>query len=133
MADSDAVDPMLSTRLAERIGPLDALFLGMECCGAPMSWLYGPLLTKPLTRKNDQSRRFSGSNCERAWSAVRALGSRRVFVYAMGQEPWMRHLMGLEYEPGSIQLMEAERLIQRCRNAGLPAERLNGCRELHLQ
>lgn len=129
MVDSDGVDPRLSQRIAERVGPIDILFLGMECEGAPGSWLYGPLFSRPLSRANDQSRRFSGSDCERAWSAVWELGCRRAYVYAMGQEPWMRHLMGLEYTPDSVQLKEADRFLERCRAAGIQAQRLYGAQE----
>ncbi|MDT8999132.1 MBL fold metallo-hydrolase [Paucibacter sp. APW11] len=129
MVDSDAVDPRLTERLVERIGPVDILFVGMECCGAPVSWLYGPLLPEALSRRNDQSRRFSGSNCERAWAALQALGSRQVFVYAMGQEPWMKHLMGLAYEPDSPQLLEIREFLRRCEAAGISARSLKGCYE----
>lgn len=129
LVDSDAVDPRLWARVADRIGAIDVLFIGMECRGAPMSWLYGALASTPLTRANDESRRFSGSDCDRAWSAVQALKPQRVYVYAMGQEPWMRHLMGLEYQSDSIQLREAQRFIERCNSAGTPAQRLNGCRD----
>lgn len=129
MVDSDAIDPKLSERIAERVGPIATVFLGMECAGAPMSWLYGPLFSKPPLRKNDQSRRFSGSDCERAWSAVTRFGCRRAFVYAMGQEPWMRHLMGLEYEPDSVQLVEAAKFVARCENNGIEAKRLFGTME----
>lgn len=129
MVDSNAVDAALLRRVAARIGPVDMIFLGMECHGAPVSWVYGPLFTHPLTRENDQSRRFSGSNSDRAWTAVEALGCRRVFIYAMGQEPWVRHLMGLEYAPDAIQLREASRFIDRCKHAGIRALCLKGCHE----
>jgi hypothetical protein len=45
MVDSDAVDPAMLRRIAVRIGPVDVTFLGMECCGAPVSWIYGPLFS----------------------------------------------------------------------------------------
>jgi L-ascorbate metabolism protein UlaG (beta-lactamase superfamily) len=129
MVDSDAIDPALLQRVAARVGPVDVTFLGMECCGAPVSWVYGPLFTQPLSRKNDQSRRFSGSNCDRAWIAINTLRCREVFVYAMGQEPWVKHLMGLEYEPDAIQLREAQRFVSRCNQAGIRAQCLQGCYE----
>jgi hypothetical protein len=30
------------------VGEIDILFLGMECEGAPMSWIYGSMFTMPL-------------------------------------------------------------------------------------
>ncbi len=132
MADSDCVDSRLYERLAPLIGAVDVLFLGMECHGAPLSWLYGPYLTRPVTRKADETRRLSGADCERAWQMIQRVGCKRVFIYAMGQEPWLGYLLGLAYAPDSIQIVESDRLVERCRAHGIPAERLNGCREMLL-
>lgn len=129
LVDSDAVDPALTRRVVARVGKVDTLFIGMECCGAPVSWLYGPLLSKPLSRQNDQSRRFSGSDSEKAKVALKDLGSERVFVYAMGQEPWMRHLMGLAYTPESPQLVQVNDFLQHCSASGISAKNLKGCYE----
>jgi L-ascorbate metabolism protein UlaG (beta-lactamase superfamily) len=129
MVDSDCVDPMLCRRIAERLHKVDALFIGMECHGAPLSWLYGPLCAKAISKRDDDSRRLSAADCERAWRIVSQLDCSSVFVYAMGQEPWLKHIMGLAYEPGSVQLVESERFIERCRGAGISAARLSGCRE----
>lgn len=130
LADSDCAEPRLYERLRDVMGNVDALFIGMECDGAPLSWLYAPYLTRPVTRAADESRRLSGANCERAWKVIDLLGCRRVFVYAMGQEPWLRHLLGLAYTPDSIQIVESNRLVERCRAHGIPAERLTGCGEI---
>ncbi len=132
LVDSNGVEPRIYRHIAKALGPVDTAFIGMECFGAPLSWFYGPLFTKPINRRDDQSRRLSGSDCERAQAIVRELRCPRVFVYAMGQEPWLRHIMGLEYEPESIQLRESERFVERCRQSGISAERLHGCREWEL-
>src|SRR5262249_27830214 len=91
-ADSNNLEPELYRRVHDLFGSIETLFLGMECDGAPMSWLYGPLLTQPLPRKNDQSRRLNGSNYEKAMSIVELLKPKEVYVYAMGQEPWLTFL-----------------------------------------
>jgi L-ascorbate metabolism protein UlaG (beta-lactamase superfamily) len=130
LVDSDCVDANLYEQIKSRIGDVDALFIGMECHGAPLSWLYGPYLSTQAAHTDDDSRRLSGSNCDRAWKVVEALGCQRVFVYAMGQEPWLMHLMGLAYRPDSIQIVESNRLIARCREHGIPAERLKGACEI---
>jgi L-ascorbate metabolism protein UlaG (beta-lactamase superfamily) len=131
LVDSDAVDAALYRRVAGRIGtaPLDALFIGMECHGAPLSWLYGPLLTRPTKRQDDDSRRLNGCTCDRAWAVLQSLPSARAYVYAMGQEHWMRYLMGLAYQPDSIQIVESDRFVAKCRDSGIEAARLRGCRE----
>ncbi len=129
LADSDCADPELYRRLAAVVGKVDLAFIGMECHGAPLSWLYGQYLPARPTRQQDESRRLSGCNAERAWTIIQAFGCSRTFVYAMGQEPWLRHLSGLSYTPDSVQLIESEKFINRCRAAGVEAERLMGCRQ----
>jgi L-ascorbate metabolism protein UlaG (beta-lactamase superfamily) len=130
LVDSDAIDPALYKVVTTIAGKLDALFVGMECYGAPLSWLYGPLLTATISRRDDESRRLSASDCERAWRLVKDLDCSRAFIYAMGQEPWLRYLMGLEYQPGSIQLTQARNFIDRCRDSGVAVEHLHISREL---
>jgi hypothetical protein len=135
LVDSDGWDSALYQRIAREIskdsdGHIDAIFLGMECHGAPLTWLYGPLLTRPISRRDDESRRLSGSNCERALAIIEQFDCSRVYVYAMGQEPWLRYVMGLEYAPDSIQLSESDKLVAHCRSKGLISERLFGCRDL---
>lgn len=129
LVDSDAVDPALYRHLSARLGDIDAMFIGMECHGAPLSWLYAPLFSKPINRRDDEARRLNGSNFERASGILQQVNCRNVYIYAMGQEPWLRRIMGLSYEPGSIQLTESDKLIELCRSQGIPAERLNGCME----
>lgn len=135
LVDSDGWDPVLYQRVAKYIRrhgseKIDALFLGMECFGAPLTWLYGPLLTRPIARRNDESRRLSGSNCERAQRIIQQFDCERVYVYAMGQEPWLQHVMGLEYGPDSIQLQESDRFVSHCRAQGMVSERLYGSVDL---
>ena len=130
LVDSDGRDVELYRRLMRRISSVDALFLGMECQGGPLTWMYEALLTKPINRKNNESRRLCGADSERAWNVWQQVKAPHVFVYAMGQEPWMRHLMGLEYDADSIQLKESDKFIGLCTQAGAQAERLFISREM---
>jgi L-ascorbate metabolism protein UlaG (beta-lactamase superfamily) len=132
VADSNNIEPRLYERAHALTGDVDALFVGMECDGGPLSWLYGPLLTRPLSRKMDQSRRFDGSDCDKALALVDALGVSQVYVYAMGQEPWLKYLTSIVYTEASRPIVESDKLIATCRARGLTAERLYGCRELPL-
>lgn len=124
LVDSDGRDVHLYKRLLSRVGRLDAVYLGMECEGAPLNWLYGPVLGAPTKNQHAESRRMCGADCERAWSIVSVLQPREVYVYAMGQEPWMQYVMGLQYAPDSVQLVEAERFVARCHDSGIHASRL---------
>ena len=129
-ADSCNIEPRLYEHLYPIVGNVDVLFLGMECDGAPLSWLYGPLLTRPLNRGMDQSRRLAGSNFERARSIVDVLKCREVYVYAMGQEPWLNYIMSIKYTEASNPIIASNKLIATCRERGIVAERLYGEKEI---
>lgn len=132
VADSENLEPKLYERIANVLGPADVLFVGMECDGAPLSWLYGALLTKPLSRKMDQTRRSNGSDFLQAQALVEQLSPTQVYVYAMGQEPWLTYLTSLRYTPTSRPIVESNQLIDACRQRGVTAERLYGQKEIHL-
>ncbi len=123
-ADSDNVEPRLYDHVKDVAGGLTSLFVGMECAGAPLSWLYGPLLTRPITRKVDQSRRLSGSDAKKALAIVERLRPREVFVYAMGQEPWLGYVMSVRYTPESKPIVESDALVRACAEREIRAERL---------
>jgi len=131
-ADSNNLEPRLYEHIHDLTGDLDVVFLGMECDGAPMSWIYGALLTRPLPRPMDQTRRFSGSDYEKAIDLVGRLKCKQVYVYAMGQEPWLNYFMGLAYTSESRPIVESNRLVDECNKRGIQAERLFGKRELFL-
>jgi len=131
-ADSRNVEPRLYERVRALLGAVDIVFIGMECRGAPGSWLYGPLMLRPLTRKMDHSRRLNGSDAAQAAAIVASLGSARVFVYAMAQEPWLIHISGLAYTETSVQILESNRLVEECKAQGISAERLFGKHEMLL-
>lgn len=129
-ADSCNIEPRLYEHLHGIIGDIDVLFLGMECDGAPLSWLYGPLLTRPLNRGMDYSRRLAGSNFERARDIIDKLKCREVYVYAMGQEPWLNYIMSIKYTEESNPIVASNKLIALCRERGITAERLFGEKEI---
>ncbi len=124
LVDSDGRDVHLYQRLLARVGPLDAVYLGMECVGANLNWEYGPMLGAPIKNQHVESRRLCGADCERAMAIVGVLQPKEVYVYAMGQEPWMQYIMGLQYAADSVQLVEAERFVALCRAKGMRSDRL---------
>jgi L-ascorbate metabolism protein UlaG (beta-lactamase superfamily) len=131
-ADSCNIEPRLYEHVEKRIGKIDVLFLGMECDGAPLTWLYGPLLTKPLDRKMDHSRRLAGSNYERGIDIVNRFGCKEAYVYAMGQEPWLNYVMSIKYTEESNPIKASNRLVAECKQRGISAERLFGEKEILL-
>lgn len=129
-ADACNMEPRLYEHAQKEIGDVDALFLGMECDGAPFSWLYGPLLTERLPRGMDQSRRFNGSDYEQAMDFVNRFRCKEVYVYAMGQEPWLNYVLSLKYTAESRPIVESNKLVEACQLRGLAAERLFGEKEI---
>ena len=131
-ADSCNVEPTLHKHVQHEVGDVDALFIGMECDGAPLSWLYGPLLTRRVDRAMDESRRLAGSDFAQAMDIVERFHCKEVYVYAMGQEPWLNHVMSLKYTPESRPITESNRLIEECAHRNIVAERLFGEKEIML-
>jgi L-ascorbate metabolism protein UlaG (beta-lactamase superfamily) len=131
-ADSNNIEPRLYEHISRLIGTVDVFFLGMECDGGPLSWLYGPLMTKPLSRKHDLSRRLNGSNCHRGMGIIDCLRPKQVYVYAMGQEPWLTYLTSILYTEESQPIIESNKLVAECHRRGIESERLFGYKELIL-
>lgn len=130
-ADSNNIEPMLYSHLFDLVGDIDVLYIGMECDGAPMSWIYGPLLTRPFDRRKDQSRRLSGSDYERGIGIVDQFRFKEVYVYAMGLEPWLTHVMSINYSEDMKQIVHSNRLVAECRRRGVESERLFAKREFY--
>jgi L-ascorbate metabolism protein UlaG (beta-lactamase superfamily) len=122
--DTVVIEPELFRRLAGRLHDIDGLFVGLECVGAPMSWLYGPLLGLRPKREHDRRRRLSGSDAAMADELARLVGAKRVYSYAMGFEPWLRHMTGSSYDPASEQAAQARKLEELCAARGVPAQLL---------
>lgn len=130
VADSRIVEPVLYKHIHKLTGDVDVLFLGMECEGAPLSWLYGPLLPEDMPRDKDQSRRLSGSDFEKGMHLIDTFHPREAYVYAMGQEPWVEFISSLKYTEASKPIVQSNMLIDECLKRGITAERLFGEKEL---
>lgn len=123
-ADSNNLDPQVYHRLRELFGVIHNLFIGMECLGAPFSWSYGPYLPLAIDRKKDQSRRLNGSDFHRGMEVVEILGSERVYVYAMGAEPWIQFITSIDPAEDTVPRVNAKQLIAACMEKNIHAELL---------
>jgi L-ascorbate metabolism protein UlaG (beta-lactamase superfamily) len=130
IADSGVLDPNLFDEVRRLYGTSDALFLGMECEGAPASWIYGPMFTKPLTREVDQSRRARGSNFAEGVALIERLGFTQAYVYAMGQEPWLSHILDNELSDDSVATAESKKLLAYCAERGITSGNLFAKKEI---
>ncbi|MFC0516384.1 MBL fold metallo-hydrolase [Mucilaginibacter angelicae] len=129
-ADSRILESRLYEHVHSAIGDIDVIFLGMECDGAPLSWLYGPLLTSELPRDKDQSRRLAGSDYGKGIKLVEIFNPKEVYVYAMGQEPWLEFISSIKYTDESNPIIQSNRLIDDCKSRSIIAERLFGEKEI---
>ncbi|HTI09032.1 MAG TPA: MBL fold metallo-hydrolase [Puia sp.] len=130
LADSNNIEPRVYDYVYKDTGDIDVMFLGMECDGAPLTWLYGPLLPEAPSREMDNSRRLAGSNYMKGIHLVDRFNPKEVYVYAMGQEPWLTYIMSLKYTEESNPIIQSNKLLEECRSRGLTAERLYGEKEL---
>ncbi|WP_039940113.1 MBL fold metallo-hydrolase [Streptomyces himastatinicus] len=122
--DITPIEPKLYDLVSDVVGQVDALFVGLECVGAPLSWLYGPLMEEKLSREHNQSRRLKGSDAALADGLAQQVGAGHVYAYAMGLEPWLKHLTGSDFDPDSEQVKQSALLKERCAGRGVGSELL---------
>jgi L-ascorbate metabolism protein UlaG (beta-lactamase superfamily) len=128
-ADSSGIDPGIYQYMRRHLGQFDMAFLGMECAGAPLTWLYGALFTQPVTKKMSDSRTLSGSNAEQAAGIMTDLGASEAYVYAMGEEKWVGHVMATTYNDDSYQLKQVDEFMAWCADNGIKSDHLFGQHE----
>jgi L-ascorbate metabolism protein UlaG (beta-lactamase superfamily) len=128
-ADSSGIDPVLYRYIRGHVGPVDMAFLGMECAGAPLTWLYQGLFTKPVTKKMSNSRTLSGSNADQAAQIMTELGAAQAYIYAMGEEDWLGHVMATSYTDDSYQLQQVAQFMTWCADHGIKSDHLLGQHE----
>ncbi|MFF5056668.1 MBL fold metallo-hydrolase [Micromonospora sp. NPDC000663] len=122
--DITPIEPALYELVRDVVGTVDALFVGLECVGAPLSWLYGPLMESRLPREQDQTRRLKGSDAAMADRLAQQVGAAHVYAYAMGLEPWLKHLTGSDFDPESEPVRQSVLLGDLCGRRGVGAELL---------
>ncbi|MET7355805.1 MBL fold metallo-hydrolase [Streptomyces mirabilis] len=123
-ADSSGIEPALYRYIKDHLGTADMAFLGMECDGAPLTWLYQALLTIPVTKKMSNSRKLSGSNAEQAAAIMTELGAKEAYVYAMGEEDWLGHVMATTYTEDTYQIKQIEEFLTWCKDRDIKAGHL---------
>lgn len=128
-ADSSGIDPVLYRYIRQQLGRADMAFLGMECNGAPLPWLYQGLLTRPISKKMSDSRKLSGSNAAQARAIMEELGASEAYIYAMGEESWQGHIMATTYDDTSYPLLQIKEFLDWCGGNGVHAEHLFNKRE----
>jgi L-ascorbate metabolism protein UlaG (beta-lactamase superfamily) len=130
VADSCNQSPEIYRHVHTIVGDVDVLFLGMECDGAPVSWVYGPFFTEMPERIKDHSRRGRGCNFKEGMDLVHRFHCKEVYVYAMGEEPWINYILDVHYTDQSNPIIQSNLLILECKKEGRFSQRLFGEAEL---
>jgi L-ascorbate metabolism protein UlaG (beta-lactamase superfamily) len=131
-ADSSNPDIRLYENMGSLMRELDVFCIGMECVGAPYTWLYGALHTRIVSKAIMNSRRLNGSDSRQAFDIVNLVRPRQVFIYALGMEPWYKYLMGIDYSGNSKQVQETRKMVELCAGIGIGAESLFGKKTIDL-
>ena len=130
LADSQNLEFKMYEHIHNIYGDVDAMFLGMECNGAPVSWIYGPYFPQELERAKDFSRSIAGCNYARAIDIVNRFNIKEAYIYAMGMEPWIKFLSANIYTPECDAIIESNRFLNECTKKGIITERLFGEKEI---
>ncbi|MFL5355013.1 MBL fold metallo-hydrolase [Archangium sp.] len=131
-SDASVPEPRLYERLAPLLRDVDAFFYAVEANGAPLSWGNGPLLTQAPNRQMDQTRRQGSATGTQLSGLLELLRPRHYYSYALGLEPWLRHVVATPEHEVKTRLREVEVALETCRRLGIPGERLYGQAELML-
>lgn len=126
-ADSQCLEPRVYEMARGMLGPVSALFVGMECEGSALTTANAPYLPPGMyTSEVAESRRTKASNAEEALRLVDALRPAHAYVYAMGLEPWLSYMFGVVDQAKSYSMAQAESFIAECAVLGIPARLLRG-------
>ena len=125
-ADTSILEKSLYQKIHSLYGDLDILAIGMECVGAPYTWIYGALCSTPIPQDIKNSRRLNGSDAQQAFELVKIFNPNKVYLYALGLEPWYKYFMGIEYDESSTQIVESKKFISMCEQIDIPAACLYG-------
>jgi L-ascorbate metabolism protein UlaG (beta-lactamase superfamily) len=131
-ADSSNPDIRMYENMGGLMREIDVFCIGMECVGAPYTWLYGALHTRTVSKAIMNSRRLNGSDSRQAFDIVNLVRPRHVYIYALGMEPWYKYFMGIDYSGNSKQIKESRRMIDLCAGIGIGAESLYGKKTIEM-
>ncbi|KZN69017.1 MBL fold metallo-hydrolase [Pseudoalteromonas luteoviolacea] len=131
-ADSSNLEPRMYSHIKRKVGKLDVLALGMECVGAPFTWMYGALITEKVSKEIKESRRLNGSDFNAAIKMIEVFEPSQVFIYALGMEPWFDYFMGVDYDDDSEQIVQSGKLLEYAEDKSFSCERLYGKKIINL-
>lgn len=136
-ADANTFDPRIYENVRQLTGPIQTVFIGTACSGQSVDTFYPSLFSwvepgeqAAALKERFESRQTDGCDAAGAWSVVKALGAKRVYIYALGWEPWLIGYLGPHKQ---VFITEGQKLIETAHRAGFADARiLSGVCDLHL-
>jgi hypothetical protein len=135
-ADSKTFDPRIYENVRNITGDIQTVFIGTSCSGQSVNVCYPFLFgwfepgQQAALEEKLQGRQTDGCNGFEAWSLVKSLGAKRVYIYALGRDPWIIGLLGPHKQ--SV-IDEAQKVIETARQSGFTDARvLSGVCDLSL-
>jgi len=122
--DMNYINDISYNKYIDCIKQVDALFIGTEFVGASADWLYGSVILSEFSHQNKFSRRLCSSNAEKGYKLAKTINAKSVYIYALGQEPWLSHIMGMKHNTDSLQSREADKLVHLLSQDGICAKKL---------
>ena len=83
-AESSCLDKHMYEHIHKAIGDLDMLAIGMECVGAPNTWMYGALYTDAVAKNIKETRRLNGANSAQAGDMAKIFNPKQNGTYLSG-------------------------------------------------
>ena len=136
-ADSKAHDPHLYENVRKITGDIQTVFIGTAHMGVTVEAFYPFLFSwfepgqqEAATKEKFGTRLTDGCTAGEAWSVVRSLGAKRVYVYALGLEPW---IIGATRSHKPILIAEGQKFLDiACQSGAVDAKVLSGICDLYL-
>jgi len=127
-ADSKTFDPHIYENVRNITGNIQTVFIGTACSGQSVDTFYPSLFgwfergqQAAALEEKFQTRVTDGCNAAEAWSLVTSLGAKRVYIYALGWEPWLMGFLGPHKQ---FVIDEAQKLIETAHQSGFADARV---------
>lgn len=121
-ADAKTFDSHIYENVRAITGDVQTVFIGTAPLGQSVEKFYPALFGWFEPRQQAASleqkfktRQTDGSHAAEAWSIVKSLGAKRLYIYALGWEPWLTGFLGPREQ---IVIDEANQLIETAFQAG---------------
>lgn len=98
LADCNILNPSTYEFIQNKIGDVDAIFISLECEGAPLDWLVKPFYKDTIPWEISSKRKWVAADAQQIIQLCQIFSCNNVYLYAMGFEPWLKPIMEVDYD-----------------------------------